>query len=130
MTLLREQMLQDMTKLRNAHLEEVGILEGRADTGELERLRRENGALKEENQLQAAHILDLEKRITDSLRELSEKEAAWCGVEERLRQELQKTWGERYQAWMLATEQKIEELRRTNEFLKTALKQQEDEGPS
>ena len=122
-------MLRDMSTLRHAHEEELGILNGqKSDNGELDRLRRENCALKEENQLQAAHIMDLEKRIMESLRELSEKEAAWCGVEERLRQEIQKTWGERYQAWMLATEKKIEELRKTNDFLKTALQKQG--GPS
>ena len=35
--------------------------------------------------------------------------------------QIQKSWGEKYQAWMVATEKKIDELRATNEFLKDAL---------
>ena len=88
------------------------------------KLREENTAMREQNQMQGAQMVNLEMRVKESLTELSEKEAAWCELEEKLKIQIQKSWGEKYQAWMLATEKKIDELRKTNEFLKTALERQ------
>lgn len=89
------------------------------------KLRAENTGLREQNDLQSAQMLNLELRVKDSLTELSEKEAAWCELEEKLKVQIQKSWGEKYQAWMLATEKKIDDLRKTNEFLKEALERQQ-----
>ena len=89
------------------------------------KLRAENTALREQNQMQEAQMVNLEMRVKESLTELSEKEAAWCELEEKLKVQIQKSWGEKYQAWMVATEKKIEDLRKTNEFLKSALERQQ-----
>jgi hypothetical protein len=92
------------------------------------KLRAENTSLREQNQMQQAQMVNLEVRVKELLTELSEKEAAWCELEEKLKIQIQKSWGEKYQAWMVATEKKIEELRKTNEFLKNTLERQQGSG--
>ena len=149
---VKTEVFQDMRSLRDTHVSEIAKLSGEynrdldskmeqiqkfrdgylSDTSSnvdgykhtIKKLEAENLALREQNQLQATQLISLESRIGESLNELSEKEATWCELEEKLKIQIQKSWGEKYQAWMVATEKKIEELRQTNEFLKTALERQ------
>lgn len=156
LTTAKSEMLNDMKALRDTHMAAIAKLSGDynrdldskmaqlkkfrdgylSDASSnvqdfkqtIEKLQRENTGLIEENKLQANQIVTLESRFKQSLTELSEKEAAWCELEEKLKIQIQKSWGEKYQAWMVATEKKIEELRKTNEFLKSALERQNPSG--
>ncbi|KAL5264389.1 hypothetical protein ACHWQZ_G005469 [Mnemiopsis leidyi] len=156
MAAAKTSMLQDLRNLRDEHVTELerlaeeysndldkkevviqnfkqGVLSDSASSAAqfkdiIAKLREENLALREQNQMQSAQLVNLELRVKDSLTELSEKEAAWCELEEKLKVQIQKSWGEKYQAWMLATEKKIEDLRKTNEFLKSALERQQGGG--
>lgn len=90
----------------------------------IEKLKSENRRVGELHAIQQAECTALESQVEELLLQLSIKEANWCELEEKLKQEIQASWGERYQQWMVATEKKIEELRATNEFLKKTLDEQ------
>ena len=156
MAAAKTSMLHDLRNLRDEHVTELqkladeysndldkkevviqnfkqGVLTDSASSAAhfkdlIAKLKAENLALREQNQMQSAQMVNLELRVKESLTELSEKEAAWCELEEKLKIQIQKSWGEKYQAWMVATEKKIEDLRKTNEFLKSALERQQGSG--
>jgi len=90
----------------------------------LEKLKSEHRRVSEEHAIKSAQCTDLESQVEELVMQLSIKEANWCELEEKLKQEIQASWGERYQQWMVATEKKIEELRATNEYLKNTLDEQ------
>jgi len=91
---------------------------------ELEKVKKQNRALQEENELLKSKTFDLQLRVDELLEELSRKEAEWCSKEEKLMLEVKTSWGEKYQKWMAQTEQKIEELQTANNFLKMLLEKE------
>ncbi|XP_046570978.1 uncharacterized protein LOC124279216 [Haliotis rubra] len=88
---------------------------------ELSEAEGENAALRVENQ-------ELRERVDTLATELSVKEAGWCDREEKLKLQLQQSWGEKYKAWMESTEAKIMELQQTNALLRGYLKKQKPGG--
>lgn len=74
--------------------------------------------------------IDLQLQVDDLLEELSRKEAEWCSKEEKLMLEIKTSWGEKYQKWMTQTEQKIDELQKANDLLKSMLLDKEKSGRS
>ena len=56
---------------------------------ELEKVRKQNRELQEENELLKSKTVDLQLRVDDLWEELSKKEAEWCSKEEKLILEVQ-----------------------------------------
>ncbi|XP_072166284.1 uncharacterized protein [Diadema setosum] len=85
-------------------------------------LRDENANLARVNSDYQAENVALHEKFEELFNELSLKEAQWCEKEEQLNLKLKLQWGEKYREWMEATEKKIEELQRANDYLRTCLK--------
>ena len=60
---------------------------------ELEKVKKQNRALQEENELLKSKTFDLQLRVDELLEELSRKEAEWCSKEEKLMLEVHCTKG-------------------------------------
>lgn len=97
---------------------------------ELENVKQQNKELQEENKMLHSKGIDLQLQVDDLLEELSRKEAEWCSKEEKLMLEIKTSWGEKYQKWMTQTEQKIDELQKANDLLKSMLLDKEKSGRS
>ncbi|BFZ25485.1 hypothetical protein BsWGS_28524 [Bradybaena similaris] len=96
---------------------------------QLEFLRQRNEELENDNVAITTQNRELQERVQSLLSDLSVKEAGWCQMEEKFKQELTRSWGEKYRDWMQQTEAKIAELQRTNTLLRTYLKNHRPTGP-
>ncbi|XP_006813859.1 uncharacterized protein LOC102802814 [Saccoglossus kowalevskii] len=76
------------------------------------------------NDIMGKENQELSEKYQQLLTELSIKEAEWCEKEEQLNIKLKLQWGEKYREWMQQTEQKIADLQKVNQFLRTQLQTQ------
>lgn len=83
----------------------------------IEALRKNISELQADNAALVVENSDLSERVSSLVNDLSIKEATWCENEDKLKIELQKTWGEKYAEWMQRTESKLEELQQANTLL-------------
>ncbi|XP_076457652.1 uncharacterized protein LOC143291594 isoform X2 [Babylonia areolata] len=91
-------------------------------------LRQRNEALENESVALLAENRELTGRVDALVLELSVKEAKWCETEEQLNLKLKTSFGEKYKEWIEATEAKIADLQKTNELLRTYLKNSRPDG--
>lgn len=124
---------EDMEELRKKFAAEIELLKKQESSCnheiELEALRRQVSSLEADNAALVIENTDLKDRVTSLVTELSIKEAKWCENEEKLKIEINRSWGEKYREWMEKTESKIEELQQTNTLLRGYLKSHRPEGP-
>eukprot|EP00057_Strongylocentrotus_purpuratus_P030449 XP_781716.3 PREDICTED: tuftelin [Strongylocentrotus purpuratus] len=114
---VQSERVQPTPPERCNHEEEILQLKG-----EVTELREKNAKLEDVNSALKAENLSLHDKFEELFTELSLKEAQWCEKEEQLNLKLKLQWGEKYREWMEATEKKIAELQRANEYLRTCLK--------
>ncbi|KAK3740550.1 hypothetical protein QZH41_014946, partial [Actinostola sp. cb2023] len=117
-----ETLKEQIYKLKISHTEELETLLKCHDKSsesqlELTELRKKYKELEGKHESLEACNTEQRLRIEDLYELLSRKEAEWCDKEEKLKMELNLSWREKYQQWMVQTEQKIEELRAANDFL-------------
>ncbi|XP_071095300.1 uncharacterized protein [Haliotis cracherodii] len=122
---------KDMEELRKHFAAELEIVktqyaqDSKCDhEAELARLRVELSDAEGENAALRVESQQLKERVDTLATDLSIKEAGWCEKEEKLKMELQRSWGEKYRQWMESTESKIAELQQTNALLRGYLKKQ------
>ncbi|XP_048254617.1 uncharacterized protein LOC124121805 [Haliotis rufescens] len=122
---------KDMEELRKHFAAELEIVktqyaqDSKCDhEAELARLRVELSDAEGENAALRVESQQLRERVDTLATDLSIKEAGWCEKEEKLKIELQRSWGEKYRQWMESTESKIAELQQTNALLRGYLKKQ------
>ncbi|XP_076110638.1 uncharacterized protein LOC143079280 isoform X1 [Mytilus galloprovincialis] len=96
---------------------------------EIEALRKNIAELQGDNAALVVENDDLNERVNSLVYDLSIKEATWCDNEEKMKIEMQKTWGEKYAEWMQRTEQKLEELQQANTLLRGYLKNKKPNAP-
>nr|XP_054760026.1 uncharacterized protein LOC129266216 [Lytechinus pictus] len=114
---LQSEKAKPTTPEKCNHEEEILRLKG-----EITELNEKNASLEDVNSALKTETLSLHAKFEELFTELSLKEAQWCEKEEQLNLKLKLQWGEKYREWMEATEKKIAELQRANEYLRTCLK--------
>ncbi|KAK3581027.1 hypothetical protein CHS0354_013923 [Potamilus streckersoni] len=127
------QMEKDMDNLRKQFAAEMETVKSQLAKNacnhgdEITRLRKKNSELEADNAALLMENSDLKDRVTSLISELSLKEAHWCELEEKLKLEMKKSFGDKYKDWMEETEKRISELQETNALLRSYLEKQRSE---
>ncbi|OWF55960.1 uncharacterized protein LOC110453566 isoform X2 [Mizuhopecten yessoensis] len=116
----------EIEELRKKFASEIEILKEQEKScdheSEIEALQRYIYSLEADNAALLIENTDLKDRVTSLVTDLSIKEAKWCEMEEKLKIDINRSWGEKYKDWMEKTEAKITELQQTNTLLRGYLK--------
>ncbi|XP_060081927.1 uncharacterized protein LOC132561214 [Ylistrum balloti] len=116
----------EIEELRKKFAAEIELLKKQETScdheAEIEALRRQVCSLEADNAALMIENTDLKDRVTSLVIDLSVKEAKWCEMEEKLKIQINRAWGEKYKEWMERTEAKIADLQQTNTLLRGYLK--------
>ncbi|XP_033758457.1 uncharacterized protein LOC117340797 [Pecten maximus] len=117
---------KEIEELRKKFAAEVELLKKQESSCDhevvIEALQGHVGSLEADNAALVIENTDLKDRVNSLVTDLSIKEANWCEMEEKLRIQINKAWGDKYREWMEKTEGKITELQQTNTLLRGYLK--------